>query len=398
MSYVNCIETAVPHYVYSQKYIETRMMDWTGDRRMKRFIKRVYRGTGITKRFSVLPDFGTSTDGEFMTYGEDGYPVNPSTSVRNQIFEKESQVLGVEAAKKAMKTVDARPDQITHVITVSCTGFYNPGPDFQIVQALGLSDATERYNLGFMGCYGAFPALRMADQFCKADKSAVVLVVCIELCTLHVQFNGNTDFLLANALFADGVAAAIVSAQPGMNGQNSLRLDGFSSALLTNGEKEMAWTVGDTGFDITLSQYVPRIIGENIADLTQRAFASLNYTLDDIETWAIHPGGRAIVDNIETELELSPEQVKYSREVLSEYGNMSSATVLFVLKKILAATKRPSAAVCGLAFGPGLTVEMAVMQPVINAKADTEYTSERDVASLVTAGGIQGVCQETCIR
>jgi predicted naringenin-chalcone synthase len=365
MSYLNRIETAVPGYCYTQEYIEKRMLDWTEHARMKRYIKRVYRGTGITKRYSVVPDFGAMESSEFLGYTDDGTPINPSTETRNDIFERESKKLAVEAAGKAMSSSGLRPEEVTHVITVSCTGFYNPGPDFHLVQALGLSDRTQRYNLGFMGCYGAFPALRMADQFCKADPQAVVLVVCIELCTLHVQFNSNTDSLLANALFSDGVAAAVVSSRPSLNGQPSLRMDEFSSALLTNGENEMAWTIGNTGFEITLSQYVPRIIGENIAALTNRTFEGLDVAVQDIDCWAIHPGGRSIVDNIEEQLGLSAEQVKYSRQVLSEYGNMSSATVLFVMQKILAELTEESSTICGMAFGPGLTVEMAIMQPVL---------------------------------
>jgi len=245
---------------------------------------------------------------------------------------------------------------------VSCTGFYNPGPDYYIVRELGMSDATQRYHLGFMGCYAAFPALRMAAQFCQADPSAVVLVMCLELCTLHLQLTGAEDNLLANSLFADGAAAAIVSAREPAPGSAAYRLEGFRSALVASGEQDMTWRIGDQGFDIALSSYVPKIIGANIRELVGPALAAEGLALPDIDTWAVHPGGKSIIDQVQRSLGLSAEQVGASREVLRRCGNMSSATILFVLEEILgrASGKSPER-VCAVAFGPGLTVEMATL-------------------------------------
>jgi predicted naringenin-chalcone synthase len=253
--------------------------------------------------------------------------------------------------------------EITHVVTASCTGFYNPGPDFHIVCDLGMPVSTQRYHLGFMGCYAAFPALRMAAQFCQADPDAVVLVMCLELCSLHLQMNGNEDSLLANSLFADGAGAAIVSARPPAPGQSAYRIDGFRTALFPSGEKDMAWRIGDHGFDITLSTYVPKIIGANIRKFIEPSLAGSGMGIADVDTWAVHPGGKSIIDQVQASLSLRPEQVRASREVLRNFGNMSSATILFVLQEILRQPSRSgSETICAMAFGPGLTVEMALLQ------------------------------------
>ena len=257
------------------------------------------------------------------------------------------------------------PSDVTHVITATCTGFFNPGPDYFIVRDLNLRPSTQRYALGFMGCYAALPALRMAWQFCQADPAAVVLVVCIELCSLHLHVEDGLDALLANAIFADGVAAAIVSAKPPSDGRKSYRLEAFASALIPAAEKDMAWRIGNQGFEITLSTYVPDVIAAHIRSLIEPVLASNGLRVEDIGRWAIHPGGKAILDKVQNELRLTPAQVHASREVLRRYGNMSSATLLFVAKELIeeATADAGSARVCAIAFGPGLTVETAILAP-----------------------------------
>jgi predicted naringenin-chalcone synthase len=257
-----------------------------------------------------------------------------------------------------------RPEDITHVVTASCTGFYNPGPDYHIILDLGIPQAVERYHLGFMGCYAAFPALRMAARFCEARPEAVVLVLCIELCSLHLQMNGDADTHLANSLFADGAGAAIVSARK-PEGPGAYRVGDFHSAIVPGGKEDMAWSIGDRGFDITLSSYVPRIIGGSIRGIVEPSLAASGLALSGVSTWAVHPGGRAIIDQVQAGLALRPEQVSASREVLRNFGNMSSATILFVLKDILDRPSGPGPeTVCAMAFGPGLTTEMALFEAV----------------------------------
>jgi len=362
--WIQHIETMTPETVFSQEYASSKMQEWTGDERQRRMVRALYRKSGIDKRHSVITSFDQDLPGDFFPLGADGQRRELSTGERNKIYTRESQRLAVNLARQAIANCPGlEPTEITHVVTVSCTGFCNPGPDYHIVSELGLSHATQRYNLGFMGCYAAFPGLRMAKQFCEAEPKAVVLVMCLELCTLHLQLNGGEDSMLANSLFADGAAAAIVSARTPQENQPCYQLGDFHSSLIPSGKGDMAWSIGDLGFDIALSSYVPKIIGANIRDAIRPVLASRQFELEDITTWAVHPGGKAIVDKVAESLDLTNEQVAASRKVLRQYGNMSSATVLFVLQEILQQQDRPQhEEVCAMAFGPGLTVEMGLLQ------------------------------------
>jgi predicted naringenin-chalcone synthase len=340
------------------------MQEWTEDERLKRMIRVLYQKSGIDKRYSVISSFDRNLPGDFLPSDMNGRRRELSTAERNAIFSREAKQLAVDLARQTIANCPGiEPEQITHVITISCTGFSNPGPDYHIVTELGLSDAIQRYNLGFMGCYAAFPGMRMAKQFCEADADAVVLVMCLELCSLHLQLRGGEDSMLANSLFADGAAAVIVSARQPAADQSCYRLDEFHSSLIPSGKADMAWTIGDLGFDIALSSYVPKIIGANILAAVQPILAMRGQSRSDIGTWAVHPGGKSIVDKVAASLALDKDQVSASREILRRFGNMSSATILFVLQEIL---HRPGAAnpegIFAMAFGPGLAVEMALLQ------------------------------------
>ena len=358
-SYIHHIETVLPEYSYPQEFARDRMIGWMPGKRNRRLIRGIYDHSGIDTRHSVLPDFGPDAEQILFHEDADGRIVEPSTHDRNRYYAECSRKMVVEAGLQALEKADGFcAADITHVVTVSCTGFYNPGPDLDLIQGLELPASTERYNLGFMGCYAAFPALRMADQFCQARPDAVVLVVCLELCSLHLQFREEADSLLANSLFADGAAAVLVSARPPSANRPTLALESFSSALAPEGGGDMAWEIGNHGFDIRLSTYVPKIIEANINAIVEALFDPAS-----IDLWAIHPGGRSILDRIEGALELEPEQINDSREVLRQYGNMSSATVLFVLKRILENPNlgKPQS-ICAMAFGPGLTIESALLK------------------------------------
>src|SRR3989304_767105 len=213
--WIHQVETILPEFSFSQEQASQKMQDWFKDDRTRRIIRVLYRQSGIEKRHSVITNFDGNEAGSFFKTGPDALLQGPGTAARNDIFALESRSLSVALARKVLdRCPGVGPMEITHVVTASCTGFYNPGPDFYIVCDLGMPFSTQRYHLGFMGCYAAFPALRMAAQFCQADPDAVVLVMCLELCSLHLQMNGNEDSLLANSLFADGAGAAIVSARP----------------------------------------------------------------------------------------------------------------------------------------------------------------------------------------
>jgi predicted naringenin-chalcone synthase len=337
-----------------------------------RLVRTCFDSAAIDTRFTAVAELSLDNHSENPSFFDPstGRVLSPSTKVRNEIFAVEATKLFIEAAKAAVgKCPDIDLLDITHVITVSCTGFFNPGPDYKVVRALGLSPAVQRYHLGFMGCYAAFPALRAARQFCQADPSAVVLVICVELCSLHVRTSNDPDTIMGSAIFADGAAAAVVTSREPEGPDPVIRLDHFETVLTPVGEEAMAWNIGDEGFEMVLGTYVPHIIEEHITGALEPllardpSLAGLPYR--DITHWAIHPGGRSILDKVESKLELTEEQMIPARDVLRDYGNMSSATVLFVLKHILGQTPAErEERICSMAFGPGLTVETGLFTRV----------------------------------
>lgn len=366
-AYIHHIETLVPEFVYSQAQAAMQMRTWLTalDPRAARAIERVHRTSGIDTRHSVLADFTPAAAHPLFRLDSDGRPINPGTGERNERFATEARRLAVSVSQRALQHGPRTilPAGISHLITTSCTGFFNPGPDYFILRDLGLSPRVQRYALGFMGCYAALPALRMAAQFCQADPSAAVLVVAVELCTLHLRLEGGMDALVANAIFADGAAAALISARPPAPGRSGYRLEHFASALIPSGERELTWRIGDHGFEITLSAYVPDVIGSNLKSLIEPLFAAAGMDPEQIGRWAVHPGGRAILDRVQENLQLAPEQIRSSRDVLRQFGNMSSASLLFVLRNMIEnGAHRQEESVCALGFGPGLTVEMALLR------------------------------------
>jgi len=369
-SYILHIETGVPDFAYSQDFARERMKSWTDSERDRRIIHHVYRQSDIGYRHSVCEDFANPEAAGLFPPDASGKIENPGTQARNDVFIRESRKLGVKVAGRALAACpEIRREEITHVVTASCTGFGNPGLDYYLVTDLGLKPSVQRYHLGFMGCYAAFPALRMAQQFCEADPRAVVLVLCLELCSLHLQINGGPDSVLANALFSDGAACAVVHARPELAARSAYRLDRFASGLAVDGEKAMAWSVGDHGFNIVLSSYVPDIIGANIEELVAPVLAEAGMERKDIAFWAVHPGGKAILDKVEKALALPADALAVPRDVLRRYGNMSCATILFVLKEFLRQPDRDAETpVCAIAFGPGLTIELGILHALPAAR------------------------------
>lgn len=360
--FLHQIETLVPRHAYPQSFARDLMKSWFDERRTQRLIHAIFNRSGIETRHSVSGDFVEGEEGILFRTDENGKLISPTTRERNDLYANESRRLAVALGKKLLAASDDfEAGEVTHVIFASCTGFCNPGPDFHLVRDLGMPESVERYTLGFMGCYAAFPALRMAKQFCEADPDAVVLVMCLELCSLHLQPSGEPDTLLANSLFADGAGAALVSARKPMAGRHGFRLDSFASALVPAGEADMAWDIGNHGFNIVLSSYVPEILGAEVGRLLAGTLEKAGISLAEIEEWAVHPGGRAILDKVAEGLGLAAESMDGSREILRRYGNMSSATILFVLEGML---ERPpkSAKTLAMAFGPGLTVETALLE------------------------------------
>lgn len=353
--FIHDIATSTPPFSSDQQYIREVMKKYIGsDRKTQAIIHRIYSQSGIEKRHSVIEDFTASEKGTLFFNGK--AKSDPGTAARNKIYETESKKLFVDVAQKLLSdNPHISSDDITHVITVSCTGFFAPGPDYEIVKALGLNPSTQRYHVGFMGCYAAFPAMKMAQSFCTSDPDAVVLLVSAELCTLHFQFKNDVDNLLSGSVFSDGAAGMLVSSKEPK--KQSFKVNQFASSLVKKGEKDMAWTIGDSGFDMVLSTYVPDIIRDNLQPAIQPLYKQYETSSKQIDYWAVHPGGRAILDKIEASLELEPDQISASRKVLAEYGNMSSATVLFVLKELLRTSLSKDQNILSMAFGPGLTIE-----------------------------------------
>lgn len=360
--YIHRLETFVPGHAGSQDDIAKIFGSWAGDPTGARVIRHVFHRSGIARRHSVIPDFIHPEQATVFRQDAGGCLIEPTTQERNRCYARHAGPICVELARRLVDGQSGfTAEDVTHVITVSCTGFVNPGPDWNIVTELGLAPTVERYHLGFMGCYAALPALRMARQFCLARPDAVVLVVSIELCSLHMRTKSDADSILGNALFSDGAAAALVSAQPPVGDQPVFALDHFASALAAEGKGDMAWEIGNHGFNLVLSAYVPDVIEANVGRIVNDLLAPRGLAPSDVQLWAVHPGGKAILDKVEKSLGLAPWQIQAPREVLRDYGNMSSATVLFVLQRLLTNAAKESATVATMAFGPGLTIECGLL-------------------------------------
>ena len=379
-SYLGAIGTANPVHRIAQPQIADFMAQALefGENDARK-LRALYRVSGIEHRYSVLPDYGR-TNGNYTFFpNTPGLEPFPSVGQRMAVYRREALPLATEAVRDCLRQVpDVAPASITHVITVSCTGMYAPGLDIELVQALGLRPNVRRTCVNFMGCYAAVNAVKLADAFCLADTRARVLIVSIELCTLHFQKSAEEDHLVSNALFGDGAAAVLVQAVPLPNGAPSLVLQAFHCGLEPDGYDDMAWHINDFGFEMTLSSYVPKLIQRGIRHLTDGLLDSLPLQLADIRHFAIHPGGRKILETIEAELGLTRADNRHAYRVLRDYGNMSSATVLFVLRDVLAyATPADHGApVLSFAFGPGLTMEAMLLEMSCEPKIVDHELSE----------------------
>lgn len=363
MSYITSIGTANPKNKFDQQTIAQFMVRAMRlDETEARKLKALYRATGIDTRYSILDDYGRTDDFDFYANTPHLEPF-PGTSQRLQVFAKHALALSVEAIQQCLdRRSGVQPKDITHLVVISCTGMYAPGLDIDLVKTLGLRSSIERTAIHFMGCYAAFNGLKLAYNYCAAQPGAKVLVVCTELCSLHFQKENHEDNWLANALFADGSAAVLMETDPasGMN----LKPVSFYCDLALQGEQDMAWSIGDRGFEMRLSSYIPNVIMSGISALTASLLQRTTGTLANIAYFAIHPGGKKILEAIEEELGISKEHNRFAYDVLRRFGNMSSPTVLFVLAGILNELKQDDDGkqILSFAFGPGLTMESMLLQ------------------------------------
>ncbi len=362
MSKIISIARALPPYRHAQMEICGFMKDAYGlDGEERRKLDYLYRHSGIDYRYSVIPDFSPSKGKQEFFPGPRSASPSPSLETRMEWFHTHALPLSLKACRKCLRGTFPR-GEITHLITVSCTGLSAPGLDISILEHLKLPTSTIRTSLNFMGCYGALHALKMADAFCRSDRGARVLVVCTELCTLHFQKEYSMDHATSDLLFSDGSAAALVT--PGSFPAPGLRLESFWSDLMLTGKKDMTWELSARGFQMRLSGYIPSLVSEGIGPLMNHALYRLRLSPRSISHWAIHPGGKKILEAVRNKLGLDHQDLEHSFRVLRQYGNMSSPTILFVLESIWKSIVPGSRnRIFAAAFGPGLTMESLILSP-----------------------------------
>ncbi len=376
-SYITSIGIAHPsHQISQEEALEFMSRTLTLDTRGRRSIQALYRSSGIKNRYSVLEDYKKNI-GEFTFFPNtrDLMPF-PSVDKRMKVYEKCATEIAIEAVRNCLDT--RRADEITHLITVSCTGMVAPGIDILIAKAIGLSTSVKRTCINFMGCYASINALRMADSVCRSNTEAKVLIVSVELCSLHFQKELTPDNLLSNAIFGDGAAAVLVEGNTVAS--EGMLLHSFYCDLLYEGEQEMAWRISEHGFEMTLSSYVPKMLEEGIQMLLDNLFNALEIDRSSIDLYAIHPGGKKILEAVEKALGINSIDNRYAYEVLSEYGNMSSVSILFVLYKIWKhrSEYKDHSNILSFAFGPGLTIESMTLRLVQDLKGGRGQMKQRE--------------------
>jgi predicted naringenin-chalcone synthase len=350
LSKIVSIATGVP----SHKHPQTTLFDFADkiynknevDTRKLRFL---YNHSGIEFRHSVVPDFDLSLhERTFFSEAEDLQPV-PSIGKRMEFYNKFAANLSADTISNCING-KIEKQEITHLITVSCTGMSAPGLDLQIMELMDLPKNITRTSVNFMGCYAAIHAMKLGDAFCKNDVKANVVIVCTEFCTLHFQTEPTVDNLTSSLLFADGCAAILMQHNDRNKG---LKIENFYSDVSFKGKKDMSWELSSSGFLMTLSGYIPELIKADFETLVASALQNTNRTKKDITHWCIHPGGKKIVDAIADTLQIGRDQFKNSYDILNDFGNMSSPTILFVLQKILLEIENN----IKHDEGPGLTME-----------------------------------------
>jgi predicted naringenin-chalcone synthase len=368
LSQIKSIGTAVPQFKHEQDEILHFMSRiYAFNEKERRTLKYLYHQSGISNRYSVLPDYSLEP-GEWTFYPPtENLEPFPSLEKRMHIFNREAVGLSAGAITNCLENqLDLQA--VTHLITVTCTGLSAPGLDLQLIELLDLSKNIFRTSVNFMGCYAAIHALKIADSICNADPEAKVLIVCTELCTLHFQQKATTDNITSSLLFGDGSAAVLVTGGPDKTG--GFPLLGFYGEVMPRGKQDMSWELSSTGFAMTLSGYVPALIEEDFDMLVKHALARQGMSRDEITHWSIHPGGRKILEAIEKSLSIPKEKLDASYQVLRDYGNMSSPTILFVLKEILSALDHTqNTKIFGAAFGPGLTMETFIISSGLQTPA-----------------------------
>lgn len=331
----------------------------------ERSVAALYRMSGVeTRRLVILKQSaGTLTERQdFYPPRTSESPVGPTTAERLRFFERAAGPLAVEAARNALEQSGIESRCITHLITVSCSGFSAPGFDYDLVDQLPLRPTVARTQVGFMGCHAALNALRVAHSFVVADPTAVVLVCCVELCSLHYQYGWDPEQIVANSLFADGAAACVIqSTDADRSGSlQRFRILASGSTILPDSRDAMTWRVGDHGFRMTLSSSVPGLLARHLYPWLSEWLGNLGLRPESIGAWAVHPGGPRILQAFAEAMRLDPSHLDVSRDVLREHGNMSSPTLLFILNRLQAL--KAVGPYIAIGFGPGLAAEATLFE------------------------------------
>ena len=342
--HLNRIASAVPANDVHAAFIGFAANMLQEDRARELFLRMAAR-SAIGHRYSSLAVDRTGEGEDIDAYEFYELGSFPSTARRMELFERFAPRLARQALDK-LNLSAAERTRIRHVLVTCCTGFYAPGLDFEVVDHLGLDPGVERTMIGFMGCYAAINALRLARHIVRSEPNESVLILNLELCTLHLQETQSLNEVLSFLVFGDGCAASLISSDP-----VGLAIDSFETVQIANTRDLITWNVRDLGFDMLLSGRVPGEIGKSL----QEHGATITGG-EPIDVWAVHPGGRSVLDAVQEGLALAPDALAASRSVLSQFGNMSSATVMFVLQQVIA-NARAGQRGCAMSFGPGLTAE-----------------------------------------
>lgn len=352
------LATATPPHFVSQTLAAESVITATGaDGSRAAWIRRTFSRMGVERRATVLPELAAGRP----AFGGDP---RPGTGARMAIFRAHAAPLAAVACRGALARAGVAAADVTHLVVVTCTGFHAPGPDVELIPLLGLREDVDRTIVGFMGCYGAFAGLRSARRAVEADPAAVALLVCVELCSLHMRDDPSPGSLIAHGIFADGAAACVLGAA---RGDDHVAVLGPAAVRIAPGTEDlMRWTIGGDGFEMTLAPQCPARIGEALAEFVRPLAAGSpagreratggERAQDDVVSWCVHPGGPSILAAAEQALGLGPDALASSRAVLRDHGNMSSATILFVLEHEMPALAAGARGVA-LGFGPGLTLE-----------------------------------------
>ncbi|GIP00352.1 naringenin-chalcone synthase [Paenibacillus lautus] len=348
--------TALPAHSVAQSDIAELIASTLQDKPdLARFARRVFRSCGVETRYTCEPNYlGPLEECRYLPSHDESDI--PTTEERMDTYKREGLPLGIEAAEQALKDAGMSPDRITHLITVSCTGQYQPGMDVLLIRHLGLSRRVNRLPLIFQGCAAGLKAIQMARDVVIGAPGSQVLIVCVELCTLHFQPVKEREALFAASFFGDGASSCVIG-HPATNHRHYLELGSGYSVLLPDSTEDMTWEVGNTGFDLFLSPRIPKLLGIHLEEELRVLLKGDKLP----ELWAIHPGGRGIVDSVQEVMGLTDEQTKYSRDILRTAGNLSSVTILFVLsamRKEMQEMNKASTEGVAMAFGPGLTAEL----------------------------------------